>query len=408
VNEQRSDRAAELSLLAACMESKTARDEARRHVTGADFDHPLHEAVFDAMSRLDRHGKSVDPTTLNAILSGQHAIQPLLVDLLTTIGIPDHVPEYASIVRGWSIKRRIERECRLVLGQVLAPEVNPVGFAASVATRFAGIRDSGSTEEDFTGRTLAELLAETDDEPDWIIPGLLERRDRLMLTGEEGLGKSHLLRQFAIHAAAGLNPLDVDRRIEPIRTLIVDCENTWSQVRRKARPAAEWAGRYGQDPTDRLMIDCTSRMDITRDKDLARIHQLLDVWCPDLVVLGPLYRLVPRALQTDDDTAPVLAAIDTIRDRGCAVLMEAHAGHAIGKGGLRDLRPRGSSSLLGWPEFGFGMRAIGAEGYADLVQWRGPREERDWPKRFRRAQDHSFRWIPHDDLYGYDQGGMTA
>lgn len=401
----RSDRGAELALLAACMESKTARDEARRHVTSRDFDDPRHEAIFDAMVRLDHHGKAVDATTLNTMLQGKPA-QPVLLDLVTTVGIPDHVAEYGSIVRGWSTKRRIEAECRGVLAQVLNPDVNPVGFAASVATKFAGIRDHGAETDDFTGKTLAELLAETDDEPEWLIPDLLERRDRLMLTGEEGLGKSHWLRQFAIHSAAGIHPLDWQRKIPPIRSLIVDCENTWAQVRRKARPAAYWAGSVGEDPAQRLMVDCTSRMDITRDKDLARIHQLLDVWQPDLVVIGPLYRLVPRALQTDDDTAPVLAALDTIRDRGCALLLEAHAGHAIGKGGIRDLRPRGSSSLLGWPEFGFGMRGIGTEGFADLIQWRGPREERAWPQRLKRAD--GFRWVPHDDLYGWNQGGESA
>lgn len=155
-----------------------------------------------------------------------------------------------------------------------------------------------------------------------------------------------------------------------------------------------------------MMVDCLPRIDITRDKDLARIHQLLDAHQPDLVVIGPLYRLVPRALQTDDDAAPVLAALDTIRDRGAALMMEAHAGHALGKGGVRDLRPRGSSSLLGWPEFGYGMRGIGSEGYADLVQWRGPREDREWPARLRRAD--GFRWLPHDDLYGWNQSGQSA
>ena len=401
------DKQAEQSLLAACLTSKTAREAARRHVTGIDFYQPAHEAIWDAMARLDRHGRAVDATTLNSVLAGT-VHQHHLLDIVTDHGMPDHVDDYAASVRAWSIRRKVAAEAQRTLQQALNPQANPVGFVASVVNRFAAIRDSGSTDDDFTGRTLAELLSEQDDEPEWLIPGLLERRDRLMLTGEEGLGKSHLLRQFAIHAASGLHPLDSLERIPPIRSLIVDCENTWSQVRRKARPAAEWSRRVGEDPTERLMVDCTSRMDITRDKDLSRIHQLLDVWAPDLVVIGPLYRLVPRALQTDDDTAPVLAALDTIRDRGCAVLIEAHAGHAIGKGGVRDLRPRGSSSLLGWPEFGFGMRGIGAEGYADFVQWRGPREERNWPQRFRRAQDQSFRWVPHEDTYGWNQGGQTA
>ena len=73
-------------------------------------------------------------------------------------------------------------------------------------------------------------------------------------------------------------------------------------------------------------------------------------------------------------------------------------------------RPRPASPRLvvadGLAEFGYGMRGIGSEGYADLVQWRGPREDREWPARLRRAD--GFRWLPHDDLYGWNQSGQTA
>ena len=79
MSDLRSDRGAELALLAACMESKTAREEARRHITSADFDDPRHESIFDAMTRLDRHGKAIDATTLNTMLAGKPA-QPVLDD----------------------------------------------------------------------------------------------------------------------------------------------------------------------------------------------------------------------------------------------------------------------------------------------------------------------------------------
>ena len=394
----------ERTLLSALLFSKTARTEARKHLTGRDFDDQRHEAIWDAMSNLDRHKRNVDAAILNEVLHGTGA-QAVLLEVVTANGIPDNVPEYATIVRGHATKRRLASEARQVLAEVEKAGVNATGLAAKVATRFAGIRDTGSTADDVTALTVTELLTQEDDEPEWLIPGLLEKRDRFMLTGEEGLGKSHLLRQFAIHAAAGLNPFDMAQTFTPIRTCLIDCENSWSQVRRKVRPGVEWAARYGQDPSDRMMVDCISRIDIRRDRDLSRIHQLLDAQQPDLVVIGPLYRLVPVAIQSDDDAAPVLAALDTIRERGCALLMEAHAGHAIGKGGVRDLRPRGSSALLGWPEFGYGMRGIGAEGYADLIPWRGQREERDIPTRLRKGD--GFRWLPHQDMYGYNQGGAA-
>lgn len=388
-----SDRTAELALLAACLESKTARVEARRHLFASDFDDPRNEAIWQAMANLDRHGKAVDATTLLAVLGAASSAGQVLPDLVTTVGIPDNVPEYASIVRGWSVRRQMDTAAAFARSKAFAPG-NPGTLASEVAAKFIAIRDGDAAAgDDLTAVTVSELLEQEDDEPDWLIPGLLERRDRLMLTGEEGLGKSHMLRQFAVHAAAGVHPFN-GSKITPRRSLVIDCENTWSQVRRKLRPAVDWVRHTNVDPAERMMVDCINRIDITRDRDLGRIHQLLDAWQPDLVVIGPLYRLVPRALQTDDDTAPVLAALDTIRDRGAALLMEAHAGHAVGKGGVRDLRPRGSSSLLGWPEFGYGMRYI-AEGYADLVPWRGNREEREWPTRLRRG--NGFRWLPHED-----------
>ena len=399
MSDVRSDLTAERALLAACLTSKTARIEARRHLMRGDFDDLRHERIWDAMGTLDRAGKSVEAVTLLAVLGAASHEGALLPDLVTTVGIPDNVPDYAAIVRGWAVRRKLEAAGRDALSLAYS-EGHPGTLAAKAASKFIAIRDGQTAADDITAVTVAELLAEADDEPDWLIPFLLERRDRLMLTGEEGLGKSHMLRQFAVSLAAGLHPFN-GSRLPPGKALIIDCENTRGQVRRKLRPAVEWATMRGQDPSERMVVDCLNRMDITRDKDLARIHQLLDAVQPDLVVIGPLYRLVPRALQTDDDTAPVLAALDTIRDRGAALLMEAHAGHAIGKGGVRDLRPRGSSSLLGWPEFGYGMRNIGAEGYADLVPWRGNREERDWPQRLRRGE--GFRWVPHGDMYGYGQ-----
>lgn len=399
MTEQRSDRIAEQALLYACLVSKTARQEARKHIVASDFDNPSHEVIWNAMAQLDRHDKQVDPVTVLAALGSDRA-REVVPDIVAATAIPDSVAEYAQIVRGWSVRRKIDGAAMIARHDAFNPDT-PVGtLAARVASQFISIRDGGAASgDDITAVTARELLEQEDDEPDWLIPNLLEKRDRLILTGEEGLGKSHMLRQIAVHVAAGLDPFHDTGRISTGRTLIVDCENTWAQVRRKLRPAIEHASVRGADDTaDRIVVDCTNRMDITRDRDLARVHQLLDAYQPDLVVIGPLYRLVPRALQTDDDTAPVLAALDTIRDRGAALLMEAHAGHALKGGSVRDMRPRGSSSLMGWPEFGFGMRAI-SEGIADFVPWRGQREERDWPQRVRRS--HGFRWMPMTDTTDY-------
>jgi hypothetical protein len=149
---------------------------------------------------------------------------------------------------------------------------------------------------------------------------------------------------------------------------------------------------------DRVFLNCTGRMDVTRDRDLAALHREVDAWQPDMLVIGPLYRLVPRAVQTDDEAAPLLAALDTLRDRGAALLLEAHSGHTVGRGGSRDMRPRGSSAFLGWPEFGYGLRRLPSDDggqYCAFQAWRGDRTEREWPRALRRDSD-GVRWVPYD------------
>ena len=90
-------------------------------------------------------------------------------------------------------------------------------------------------------------------------------------------------------------------------------------------------------------------------------------------------------------------------DRGVALVMEAHAGHASDGSGNRGVRPRGSSALMGWPEFGFGIRPAEEVNVFDFVAWRGQREKRDWPERLRRGDRlrAEFPWVPIDEGAGW-------
>jgi hypothetical protein len=75
-----------------------------------------------------------------------------------------------------------------------------------------------------------------------------------------------------------------------------------------------------------------------------------------------------------------------LRDRGLCLIMEAHAGKATNMEGDRDLRPRGSAALLGWPEFGFGLKPVtGDPEKVQLARWRGDRDGRAWPKIIRKG-----------------------
>lgn len=307
---------------------------------------------------------------------------------LVTHGTPGRADINAKVIREGAVLRALSALGRRT--SQLADAGDDAAILASwVAEQSKQIRD-GARRSTFGARLLSEVFSEQDDAYNWLIPGLMEIADRLILTGAEGLGKSTFLRQIALCAAGGVHPF-TGARFPQRRVLVVDAENSERQWRRATR-ATSIAVRMasGVEAADNVHLACVSRMDITTAADLGAIHGLIDEHAPDLVVIGPLYRLVPRAISTDDDAAPVLAALDSIRDRGCALAMEAHAGHALGKGGERDYRPRGSSALLGWPEFGFGLAPDLTDegksvGRVQVIRWRGDRDERDWPEAMRRG-----------------------
>ncbi len=379
------NRQAEIAVLGACFMSALSRKKVRSIITGNDFHWPAHEALWAAMERLEHHGKAIGAPSVMELVKTNPQAAAILPEMVTAYATPDEVESYAGIIRSLAIRRRTTNELVGALHQARNPSLNAEGFLASIVTKFTNLRDAGSNPQ-IDALTLRELLEREDDPYDWLIPNVLERGDRLILTGEEGQGKSVLLRQIAVCAAAGLHPFQPDR-IQPANALIIDAENSERQVRRHMRGLTAAVGARGvRDPRDHVMVECTGRIDITSDMALSRIHQTIDAQQPDIIVIGPMYRLTPRAIQTDDEAAPLLAALDTIKDRGICLLIEAHAGHGQGATGSRNMRPRGSSALLGWPEFGYGLRGNpDFPGEYLLDRWRGDRDERDWPSSLKRG-----------------------
>lgn len=407
------DEDAEKAVIGACLVASTAFDRARKVLTAEDFYKPAHELVWAAMLAVASEGRPVDPMTVLEQLRKDRDITragggPYLHTLYAAAPVTESVTEHARIVRELSTRRHVIRESQRLIQRASNGESEVGTLAADAVTALAVVRDRSTTE--VTATFLGDLLEE-EDSYDWLVEGLLERRDRLILTAEEGCGKTTLLRQFAVCLAAGLHPLTLQYTDNRSTVLFVDAENSRSMWRRKVRPMVASAAQLAEDPRNRIAIDLPGRIDITTDRDLARLHALADYAEADVLCIGPLYRLVPRAIQTDDDAAPVLAALDTFRDRGMTVLIEAHAGHGVGRGGNRDLRPRGSSALLGWPEFGIGIREDTEDRNTLVVEhWRGERDEREWPNFILRGGKMPFRadadcysatdttWTPHDAI----------
>jgi replicative DNA helicase len=226
----------------------------------------------------------------------------------------------------------------------------------------------------------------------WAVPGHLERGDRLIITGDEGQGKSVLCRQIGLGAAAGVNPFAVNpehRNHEPLIVAQVDCENSGRQLRREfgkaLAPIAEvWSEvirRYFLEiRTDGLILDDPA----DRSGDRGWLQSFVATVKPGLLILGPLYKLMGGDPTGEEDSRELAKFLDRLRGRTqeVAVVIEAHAPH-----GPR--RPFGWSGWKRWPEFGYHLDAEGG-----FTRWRGDRDTRSWPTALTRGGQGQWLWLP--------------
>jgi hypothetical protein len=389
---------AERNLLGALIEEPEQYRMVEGLVTAEDFSDPRQAAIFEGIAAMSAQGETVAVESVVTALPEWGTRGITAADVWSWVGV--HVlayeaPIYARAVRDAALRREGEAMARDLMAGVRDGGRDPAQVYSDVRTRLDEKLD-GTTGKMAKIATMEEVLLK-DDTYDWVVPGMLERKDRLILTGGEGAGKTTFVRQIAVMAAAGLHPLEHGKRIDPLRVLIVDAENTERQWARAVRGTVNLGRRYarGIDPAKSIWLSAGRRIDITNGTELAAVHRLIDEHKPDLLFIGPLYKLVPRAIMTDDDATPLIVALDGLRERGVALVMEAHAGKSTGPGGERDLAPRGSSALMGWPEFGMGIRRLESDPtFAKVVRWRGDRDGRDWPVHLRQGVEGEFPWVP--------------
>ncbi|MET7795728.1 DnaB-like helicase N-terminal domain-containing protein [Streptomyces decoyicus] len=415
---------AEVSVLGACLISQQACREVLDILDPATFYRPAHTTIFHAIGRMQAKGEPIDPITLAKHLAdvgdlGRIGNASYLHTLVQSVPTAANAEYYAEIIQDRALRRAlIEIGTRMVqMGYGQDGETSELVERAVAMAR--ELRDQGAATDDLPTEDILDFINH-EDTYDWLVPGLLERRDRLILTASEGGGKSVMLRQLAVTIAAGIHPFKPWETIDACRVLTLDCENGAPASRRAFRPLLESAERIEQ-PVRRgqFHIECRPEgLDLTRPADRAWTMRRVEKLKPDVLIIGPIYRLHAGNPNDEELARKVSVVIDEARaTSGCAVLMEAHAPHHNGMGPHRNLRPLGSSLWMRWPEFGFGLRPVedeksaastdGARGRR-VVPWRGMRDERDWPAFVK--QGDKWPWVSYtpidaDSITGYSETG---
>ncbi|HVA73121.1 MAG TPA: AAA family ATPase [Acidimicrobiales bacterium] len=372
------DLEAERAVLGAMMLSRDAVASAMALCERGDFYKPDHGNIFETITRLHGRGDPVEARIVSheLVRAGVPVPPADLNELVADAPPTSTTAKFAGIVAGVAARRRAD-----AIGFDLRQAAADGDIDAAMLDAIAQLDGLRRTVAGITiPPTLREFLAEDLTRRGYLIPDLLEPGDRVIFTGPEGGGKSTLLRQIAVLCAGGIHPFTFEA-MDPIRTLTVDAENPKALGQRKL--AEIRACMAGDSPADEnLLVEFTSDIDLLDAKSAARFEALVDAAEPQLLVLGPSYKLSGGDPNEEATARSVVAVLDRLRARhGCAVVLESHTPHGT------EERPYGASLWRRWPEFGLFLAPTGA-----LRHWRGQRDERDWPTALQRGGE--FPWTP--------------
>jgi hypothetical protein len=370
-----------------------------QQIVATDFMLRDHRVLWTALAELHTRGQPDLPLILDALTDHDADLRAVVLDTL-------QAPAPSPSLLDRHIARLLEQAARRRLIDIVAQASAELADGAPTGRVTDDLRvgldrvtvPTGQPPADWL--TASAVLAVADDTPEpWLIPGLLRRRSRVVYVAEEGAGKSVFGRQLAVAAAVGAHPFKPAMTIPNRRALIVDYENDHHAVHRADQtldPTSIAALiRTGQrlDPgwnaDDWLSVWTRPRGTNLRDRLVRQeFRAILDTFAPDIVVIGPAYRMADRlSRESDEEMAKAVTGIlDELRDDyGFSVFVEAHAGH--GYGGTRNLRPLGSSVYLRWPEHGLSLaKTNGSVQTLTVTRWREPRYEAGWPDQLIRSR----------------------
>jgi replicative DNA helicase len=273
------------------------------------------------------------------------------------------------------------------------------GAGGSMATLIETVPEQQEAKTSY-GLDILEAIKRTVTPASFVVPGVLARGDRLLVTGFEGHGKSTLLRQMGVMCAAGIHPWTLNE-MPPQKVLFIDSENHPDQVLESWQHMIGLASRLGRPVEEGQLIlleEWDNDIDLTSDDGHDWMMERIHAYQPDIVCMGPLYNLSSKDLSEHAVVGRLKQVVNEARSIcGSAFIMEHHAPHRGPGDKERSVRPYGSSTFLKWPDFGFGLRPTETEGVYEWQKTRFPRvRSRHFPSHMRWGKPESleFPWMP--------------
>jgi RecA-family ATPase len=301
---------------------------------------------------------------------------------------------YAELILEESNRRNLTTALTSALNSVKEHQSSPETVLEDLTSTLGSLATPVSSEDDTL--TLRDIMETQEDDDRWAFPHLLKENERLMITGNEGGGKSAFVYQMMTGAAFGYDTLHLEPT-EPKRVMFIDVENNELQTKRNVqgivptlrseRPDVEPEWRWFRQRVINL-LDPRERNNL-----IARVRH----YAPEILYVGTVYKLT----DTDDNVHQQATAIRNFGDKvrshvKCAMVVEHHSGHGFNND-RNSGRPEGSSQFMRWPDAGYSLSRIKTDSpHQRLVRvkpWRGDRfTGREWPVALRSGG--LFPWTP--------------
>jgi hypothetical protein len=380
-------------------------------VTRADFWLPAHQSVWQALEALFASGATgADPVVIERVMRKSGTLKGAggavyLAELVHRAGVEVTLLDHAHAIADAATLRRLAMAGQRIAQRAEEAATEPAELSTWATEQVAAARNEGAGVELLTrdARTWFDAAAEA---PPAVIPGLLGQGDRLVLTGSGGLGKSTLLAQIALCAAAGLPPLRYqhDDPFDPVRVTIFDCENVDYKRKTRYYPIIRGLERLGLDPWPHLTIGGTGNpFDLLNAQNAMSLLRSVEHDKPQLVYIGPVYKLHNDDPDKEIVVKKITGVLDAIREMGAALITEAHPNNQSQHGG--PMRPSGSGLWTWWPEFGMGLRldpdSDDITRRCKLERWRIDRDENAWPLYVQASGDAALPWMEAPVVPGY-------
>lgn len=375
-------------------------------VLASDFSNLETRAAYEAIHEAWTSGRHFDPITV----SEAHGTPNLeTLNEWINIGSISGLPLYAETIAKASQLRELLLGITTVASSINAAEIDDPDEAIGQLSNVVANHRQLSAGEGIEVVPMAEFLQRTAEEPErheWLLPNFIRRRWRIVIAGEEGIGKMVLLRQIGHCLAAGIHPFRPGTTTKPCRVLFVDVENPADTIADQTKLISNQHDLVAMSEGRLFIHSNEAGMNLAQPGDRRRFERIVAQAQPDVLVAGPLYKLSRRQTgghsDWDADAMDLINFFDDIRTRyNCALLLEHHLVKSGQNAHFRSTDQGGSAMFRRWPEMSFSMIEDPESGNPNTVKlhrYRRARNVETWPDRIERrppgATQTGLAWSP--------------